>query len=94
MDKIILKYQLEEVYFQHIEMPKGAEILSVQVQRDIPCIWALVNPENDNEKRGFEIFGTGSLIQYDMGVERKYIGTIQRFGGNIIWHVFERVDGL
>ena len=29
-----------------VEMPKDAEILTIQTQNETPCIWALVNPEN------------------------------------------------
>ena len=68
-------------------MPKGAEILCVQMQNNIPCIWAKVETENDNELRFIEVFGTGHRI--DGNTERKYIGTFQNPVGNIVFHVFE-----
>jgi hypothetical protein len=40
----IYKYQLETTGVQEIEMPQGAIILSLQTQNEVPCIWALVNP--------------------------------------------------
>lgn len=77
-----------------IQMPKGAIILSVQLDQKtkIPCIWALVYPYNDNEERFFELFGTGSEINNDMGINRKYIGTYQYQNGEFIGHIFERID--
>lgn len=56
-----------------IEMPKDAEILTIQSQYEIPCIWALVDPDGEKELRHLEVYGTGHDIHYDMGVERKYI---------------------
>ena len=75
-----------------VEMPKDAEILTIQTQNETPCIWALVNPENEKELRHFEVYGTGHDIHYDMGIERKYINTFQLYGGSLVFHLFERVD--
>jgi hypothetical protein len=69
-------------------MPKGAEILSVQMQNNIPCLWVLVNPdEKDTDARNIETFGTGHTLYYDMGVTREFIGTFQTRG--LVFHVFE-----
>lgn len=75
-----------------VEMPKDAEILTIQNQNGYACIWALVNPENEKEKRHFEVFGTGHNIYYDIGVERKYINTFQLEGGEFVFHLFERLS--
>ena len=76
-----------------LEMPKGAEILTMQLQNEIPCIWALVNPENEKELRNFEIYGTGNNIHCDIGIERKYIGTFQlQSRVALVYHLFERVN--
>jgi hypothetical protein len=75
-------------------MPKGAEILTVQTdeKNNHPTIWALVDPEQENEQRFFELFGTGHEIHSDMGVERKYIGTYQYQKGAFVGHIFERIN--
>lgn len=73
-----------------ISMPKEAEILTVQMQGEFPCIWAMVNPESEKEDRSFEIFGTGEGIPSDIGAERKYIGTFQLNEGQLVFHLFER----
>lgn len=91
MNKVIWKFQLEVQDKQFISLPEGAEILSVQTQDYIPCIWVLVNPNNPTEERCFEIFGTGHNIYCDMGIDRKFIGTFQMQSGKLVFHLFERL---
>lgn len=87
MDKTIWKFPLKVADKQNIIMPIGAEILTVQVQNEEPCLWALVDPEAGMESRHIEIFGTGHTIEYFPGVSRKYISTFQLKGGQL--HAFE-----
>lgn len=87
--KQIWKYELEIVGNQTIEMPANAEILTVQTQDETPCIWALVDPKETKQKRFIEVYGTGQDVHYDMGVNRKYLGTYQLRGGSFVFHVFE-----
>ena len=75
-----------------VEMPKDAEILTIQTQNETPCIWALVNPENAKELRHFEVYGTGHDIHCYCDIECKYINTFQLDGGSLVFHLFERVD--
>ena len=93
MNQTIWKFEtpFEEIFT--LEMPKGAEILSVHrdEKTNIPCILALVYPENEKEKRTFELFGTGQSIHTDMGISRKYVGTYQYQRGEFVGHVFERL---
>ncbi len=84
--KRIFKYPLETLDIQQIEIPSESEILCVQMQFGKPCIWALVDTDSTIVKRAFETFGTGSEIGYG---NRKYIGTYQLLGGQLIYHVFE-----
>lgn len=92
MTKTIWKFELDITDSQHVQMPKGAEVLAVQVQRDRPCIWAMVDPAAATEIRHFETFGTGHDIFCDMGIERNYVGTYQVQGGSLVFHVFERIN--
>ena len=93
MNQTIWKFEtpFEEKFV--IEMPKGSEILCIQRDEKTskPCIWALVYPENEKEERIFELFGTGTKVINDMGVDRKYIGTYQYQKGEFVGHVFERL---
>ncbi len=91
MDKVIYKYELQ-IGDNAILMPVDAEILSVQTQFNKPMIWALVDPKAEKEERCFEIFGTGHPVYYDMGVERKFLSTIQFHDGDYVFHVFERIN--
>ena len=55
MDKIktmktIYKYTLDS-HDCTLQLPKGAEILTVQLQNQIPTLWALVNPMTVTEER-------------------------------------------
>ena len=86
--RIIYKYPLEVEDYQVVTMPKSAQILTVQAQRGKPCIWALVDTDNNPEKRYFRIAGTGHPIRLKDKLLR-YIGTFQMIGGDLIFHVFE-----
>jgi hypothetical protein len=92
--KMIYKYPLgmdihhNAVY--EIEMPKAAKILDIQIQGDIPVIWAIVNPNKEKRKYVFHVFGTG----FEMGDYDKkhydYVGTIQQTRmTTLVWHIFE-----
>lgn len=89
MEQRIWKYQLEITDDQVISMPTGAEILTVQMQNGKPCLWALVDPNEETKTyRLIQIYGTGNPIPDG---NRRYISTIQIFNGDLIFHVFERV---
>lgn len=90
MAKTIWKFPLAVVSPYAITMPKGAEMLTVQRQGETACLWAIVDPDADKERRVFEAFGTGQHMHEDMGVSRKYIGTFQV--PPFVWHVFERLN--
>ncbi len=84
----IYKYKLEATDNQVINMPHGSKILTVQIQYDGPCLWALVDPKQSlTEDRKIRIHGTGHEVP---GPDKlKYISTIQKAGGQLIFHVFE-----
>lgn len=68
-----------------VKMPKGAEIIHVQAQREIPCIWALVDPEAEPETRYFYIAATGE----DVPCVVRYVGTVFQQDRFYVWHIFE-----
>ncbi len=88
MNQTIWKFELTDSDEQQIEMPEGAQILSVQMQNNKPCLWALVNPDPQikKEKRIIELKGTGHAIY---GTGRTFIGTFQ--WGDFVGHVFEYI---
>lgn len=86
--KRVYKYPLDIQDEVTVMMPKGARVLSVQVQNGRPCLWAAVDPnEMTLEERFFRIAGTGHTIQDD--VVDGFIGTIQMYDGRLVFHVFE-----
>ena len=90
MTKTIWKFPLETVAVQTLLMPRGAEILTVQVQRGAPSLWAMVDPVAHPTARRFTVYGTGhNMPKLEMGTERTYIGTYQLNDGNLVFHIFE-----
>lgn len=77
-----------------ISIPKGATILSVDIQADTPIVWALVNPDAPTHTRSFVVCGTGWVVPDNC----KYIGTcfakraVPSFPNGFVWHVFERQE--
>lgn len=69
-----------------IEMPVGAQILSVREQGNDICMWALVNPDAHKEKRIFMVFGTGHDVP---PVQMKFLGTAHLQSDGLVFHVFE-----
>lgn len=86
MNTAIWKYALEIGDTNLIQMPEGAEALTVQTQHGSLCLWAKVNPDVELEDRLFVIHGTGHAIK---DAQETYIGTAQMADGALVWHVFE-----
>jgi hypothetical protein len=86
----IYKYTLFLTDSQEIRLPKGAQILCVQAQAEVPCLWALVDPRESVERRIILMIGTGASIEEP---ERPliYLDTFQLRAGELIFHVFERL---
>lgn len=84
--KKIFKYPFEVTDYQTITMPKEAEILCVQVQNGVPCIWALVDTLSMPVDRYFSVYGTGHPVYNDAS---EYIGTFQINDGSLVFHLFE-----
>lgn len=93
MDQTIWKYPLRVKETETFLMPRGAEILTIQVQNETPCIWALVDPnETYQDERKFEIHGTGNPILLNDSTKRKYIGSFQLMEGQLVFHLFELIN--
>lgn len=88
MSKKILKYSLRTCGLQFIEMPQDAQILCIQTQHQIPCLWVIGDLDATLEKRSFEIFATGNELIPENG-NREHIGTYQLYNGDLVYHCFE-----
>ena len=88
--KTIHKYQLINIDSEvKVEMPRFAQILTLDIQRGIPCIWAIVHTEDKPITRTFIIKGTGHDCT-DLGDDTPYIGTFFIHQENLVFHVFEK----
>ncbi len=85
MSKVIYKYEISPLH-SVIEMPVGAEILTVKTQNGNPFLWALVDPDNPPEDRYLVIFGTG----HEVVTQGKYLGTFLIQNDSLVFHVFEK----
>ena len=83
----IYKYNLDIVDSQLVEMPYGAQILSVQQQQSELVMWAIVNTEQETVKREILIVGTGNPSNNHLWI-MDYIGIVQLDG--LVWHVFDK----
>jgi hypothetical protein len=92
--KTVWKFPLQICDEPVLELPVGAEVLSVQHQpntgRAGVQLWALCDPEAPKEKRRFFLLGTGHE-DGDRCLGR-FIGTFQIDGGDFVGHLFEAGD--
>jgi hypothetical protein len=65
------------------QMPKSAEVISVQIQNGQPVLWIIFDDFIETETREFVVYGTGHDIPDDF----MYIGTFQE--PPYVWHLFE-----
>jgi len=74
-----------------LQLPAGADILDVQMQRDQPCIWFRCEGVEPNELRNFRVAGTGHELESPRGSDQQldYIGTFQSHDEMLVWHLFE-----
>ncbi len=88
MSLTVYKYEVPADDNFTLEMPAGAQCLSVQAQYEKPFLWALVDPGARKTKRQFRLAGTGHAIAHDSAALR-FIGTAALHGGALIFHLFE-----
>lgn len=84
--KVIWKYELKVTGKRILDLPKGAEILTLQEQYGVPCLWVLCDNSQRTEERIFQTLQTGVFIDVIIGT---HIGTFQLQNGNYVGHVFE-----
>lgn len=84
--KTIYKYTLNNHYITKINIPRGGEILDVQLQNNYCRMWVKVDNTQPTEKREFRIVATGEEIRDAWG-RLEYIKTYQDNG--FVGHIFE-----
>jgi len=81
----IWKFPLTITDQNEIEMPKGAELLTVQMQHGEPQLWASVDPQAPKVSRRIMVHGTGHPVD----LFNVYLATFQTMGGYLVFHVFD-----
>lgn len=80
-----------------IIMVKGAKLLTANMQKGHPYIWALVDTEQtEKEARRFLLLPTGHItVQPEPQEKLEYVGTCFQAtdGHDYVWHIFEVVQG-
>jgi len=66
-------------------MPSDSRVIAVQVQFDVPTLWAQVDPKSPGVTKTFEWVGTGHPVPDD----GEYVGTVQVHGGAFVFHLYE-----
>lgn len=89
----IYKYQLETIDIQLINIPRitgeedfKSQVLNVDIQNGSPCIWCLVDAEEEQQQIKIRIIGTGNPMP--MLSKDDYLGTYQLYNGEQVFHVF------
>ena len=71
----------------NIIMPKGAKVLTLQMQYGVPTLWAEVDPDATiDEIHHLVVYGTGHLIDPGAG---NYLGTFQE--PPFVWHAYDTI---
>lgn len=70
-----------------VRTPKGAKLLDIQLQRGVPTLWFLANPQSDTVETTLNIYPTGQRFDEDPG---EYLATFQTSTG-LVFHVFDPV---
>lgn len=88
--KAIWKFAFTSTGEFSIDIPGGAEILCVHIHYGVSCLYVLLDTGNTVETRTFVVHGTGHPVS--SSENKKYIGTYQESGGDLVWHLFELME--
>lgn len=84
--RTIYKFPLQVAALQQVDMPAESKILCVQIQRGVPCLWAVVERGAIHQwSRTIRMIGTGREAP---GETDEYLGTIQIDDGALVLHAF------
>ena len=89
----IYKYTLETTDVQRVKIPKlvGAksfkeQVLKIDVQKGNPCVWCLVDVEEEEQEVAIRIVGTGNPMP--LLTKEDYLGSYMLYDGELVFHVF------
>lgn len=85
----IYKYQIDKIHVKEITLHLE-QVLTVQLQYGIPCLWAIINEDKPEKKIAVWTIGTGWDISQITERNLIYISTVQDREG-YVWHYFYEV---
>jgi len=88
MDLQVWKFPIRYEDYPEVSMPEGAKLLHFGLQRNVPTIWALVDPLQPPMNRLFRFVGTGHQTSAEERLT--HIGTTIDDDHGLVWHLFER----
>jgi hypothetical protein len=90
MNTTIWKFRLLVRDYDTIQMPAGANIISVDVQHGEVCLWAEVDPGAAPQPRHFALVPTGGQLPRR---NLEHLGTVLISSGNFVLHIYELTSG-
>lgn len=102
--KTVWKYELKFEPEFTLMVPLGAKVVHVAMQGNTPCLWVLVDSDQEQTERQILMVGTGHEVPADVEHLGSVVVTMFRFAkpqrpGEIaadveadyyVWHYFER----
>lgn len=95
----VWKFDLELKDLQAVDMPRGAQLLHVDVQfqgvAEHAKVWALVEPAQPTARRLISVHGTGHFVNRmasttdPVGTLPEYVSSFDVNGGLLVFHVFD-----
>jgi hypothetical protein len=84
--KTVWKYECPVQDRFELQIPEGSELLHIENQHNVPCMWFRVDPHAKKEYCTFLMRGTG----HDCSDTGKHLGSVQLSGGMLVFHIFEQ----
>ena len=89
--KKVHKYSVGEVAIQWLTVPKGAELLTIELQGGFPFLWVLVDDaQTVFVKCEIVIYKTGEKIR-EYWTREQYLGTLIVANDTKVYHFFGEV---
>jgi len=83
--KRVFKFELKLATLQDVMMQEGAIVQSIEVQKGVPYVYALVDPSLPKKPVEFFMFGTGHEVP-DGPIQ--FIDSFQLSDGQLVFHVY------
>ena len=90
----IYKYDLKVTNYQNIKIKGLKRVLSVFNQHDILVLYALVDPESQEDTDIIVVLiGTGNKIESPVATRigagvLSFLGTVSQYDSKLMWHIF------